>query len=76
MADGLPPQQGWRGGQGGLAGMPVLIPQFGVLPFSGGPVHVMPPGFPPLSGPGMCAHSLLAYLGCCMRWSESIFRQL
>ncbi|KAK9837461.1 hypothetical protein WJX81_004274 [Elliptochloris bilobata] len=44
--------QGWRGGQGGMSGMPVLIPQFGLLPFGGGPVPIMSPGFAPPGGPG------------------------
>lgn len=53
MPDGPPPQQqGWRGGPAALAGMPILVPQFGVLPFGGGPVvHIMPPGCPPPGGP-------------------------
>ncbi len=48
---------GWQSGPG-LVGMPMMIPQFGLLPFGGGPVAMMPQGMPPPGVPGRCGLQL------------------
>ena len=54
MPAGPPLAHGWQSGPNLVGAMPVIFPQYGLLPFGGGPVPMMPQGMPPPGVPGRC----------------------